>query len=56
MGTMVYSLKTLNYGNYGILLIMGNAGLLPSTVVPLTAGSMPVTVIMVLAGSDASDQ
>ena len=26
------TLKTLNYGNYGIFLIMGNAGFCPSTV------------------------
>ena len=26
------TLRTLNYGNYGILLIMGNAGFCPSTV------------------------
>ena len=26
------TLRTLNYGNYGIFLIMGNAGLCPSTV------------------------
>ena len=25
--------RTLHYGNYGIFLIMGNAGFLPSTVV-----------------------
>ena len=27
------TLRTLNYGNYGIFLIMGNAGFCPSTVV-----------------------
>ena len=26
------TLRTLNYGNYGISLIMGNAGFCPSTV------------------------
>ena len=26
------TLRTLNYGNYGIFLTMGNAGLCPSTV------------------------
>ena len=26
------TLRTLNYGNYGIFLIMGNAGFSPSTV------------------------
>ena len=25
------ALRTLNYGNYGIFLIMGNAGFIPST-------------------------
>ena len=29
------TLRTLNYGNYGIFLIMGNAGFCPSAVVPL---------------------
>ena len=28
------TLRTLNYGNYGIFLIMGNAGFCPSTVEP----------------------
>ena len=28
------TLRTLNYGNYGIFLIMGNAGFCPSTVIP----------------------
>ena len=27
------TLRTLNYGNYGIFLIMGNAGFCPSAVV-----------------------
>ena len=31
------TLRTLNYGNYGIFLIMGNAGFCPSTVVSLVA-------------------
>ena len=38
------TLRTLNYGNYGIVLIMGNAGFCPSTVkfkVPHTAGLDP---------------
>ena len=30
------TLRTLNYGNYGIFLIMGNAGFCPSTVQPFT--------------------
>ena len=33
------TLRTLNYGNYGIFLIMGNAGLCPSTV----CARMPAT-------------
>ena len=28
------TLRTLNYGNYGIFLIVGNAGFCPSTVSP----------------------
>ena len=30
------TLRTLNYGNYGIFLLMGHAGFISSTVVPLT--------------------
>ena len=30
------TLRTLNYGNYGIFLIMGNAGFCPSTVIWLS--------------------
>ena len=33
------TLRTLNYGNYGIFLIMGNAGFCPSTV-GLHAGAL----------------
>ena len=33
------TLRTLNYGNYGIFLIMGNAGFCPSTVVVPCWGS-----------------
>ena len=29
------TLRTLNYGNYGIFLIMGNAGFCPSAVLKL---------------------
>ena len=36
------TLRTLNYGNYGIFLIMGNAGFCPSTV------SILITPIQVL--------
>ena len=31
MGIMVYSLGSLNYGNYGIFLLKGNAGFVSST-------------------------
>ena len=31
------TLRTLNYGNYGIFLIMGHAGFCPSTVGPILA-------------------
>ena len=31
------TLRTLNYGNYGIFLIMGNAGFCPSAVAPIRA-------------------
>ena len=34
------TLRTLNYGNYGIFLIMGNAGFCPSAVVLLVACSV----------------
>ena len=34
------TLRTLNYGNYGIFLIMGNAGFCPSTVVDV--GAVPL--------------
>ena len=33
------TLRTLNYGNYGIFLIMGNAGFCPSTV-----STLPTTI------------
>ena len=33
------TLRTLNYGNYGIFLIMGNAGFCPSAVVPTHPGA-----------------
>ena len=33
------TLRTLNYGNYGIFLIMGNAGFCPSAVVRLACGN-----------------
>ena len=35
------TLRTLNYGNYGIFLIMGNAGFCPSTVVSENQGPQP---------------
>ena len=33
------TLRTLNYGNYGIFLIMGNAGFCPSTVFRVLDGN-----------------
>ena len=35
------TLRTLNYGNYGIFLIMGNAGFCPSTVVKESGEGTP---------------
>ena len=35
------TLRTLNYGNYGIFLIMGNAGFCPSTVCNQRSSSGP---------------
>ena len=35
------TLRTLNYGNYGIFLVMGNAGFCPSTVCLLRSGPIP---------------
>ena len=32
MDKILHDLRTLNYGKYGIFLIMGNAGFCPSTV------------------------
>ena len=41
------TLRTLNYGNYGIFLIMGNAGFCPSTVVhPKPYTLIPEVVIL----------
>ena len=37
------TLRTLNYGNYGIFLIMGNAGFCPSAVTPFTLAKPPGT-------------
>ena len=35
------TLRTLNYGNYGIFLMMGNAGFCPSTVGPRRSLGIP---------------
>ena len=48
------TLRTLNYGNYGIFLIMGNAGFCPSTVV-YPDGSSPCPRRRVGFGGEASD-
>ena len=39
------TLRTLNYGNYGIFLIMGNAGFCPSTVAQGLALSFWLTAL-----------
>ena len=35
------TLRTLNYGNYGIFLITGNAGFCPSAVLPIVSIVVP---------------
>ena len=49
------TLRTLNYGNYGIFLTMGNAGFCPSTVV-LVITEAPVLLVSSpsFAASDGS--
>ena len=55
------TLRTLNYGNYGLFLIMGNAGFCPSTVVtPPKKGKNspppdPVVVINLMKGQASRD-
>ena len=47
------TLRTLNYGNYGIFLIMGNAGFCPSTVmeeVETVVGLLGSTVLIRVYG------
>ena len=46
------TLRTLNYGNYGIFLIMGNAGFCPSTVVVVVV-VVAVAVVVVVAAAAA---
>ena len=43
------TLRTLNYGNYGIFLIMGNAGFCPSTVVVVEVEVVVVVAVAVAA-------
>ena len=43
------TLRTLNYGNYGIFLIMGNAGFIPSTVVLSLDGETRAPSLIALA-------
>ena len=43
------TLRTLNYGNYGILLIMGNAGFCPSAVLQSEFGNPSEYTVVVLA-------
>ena len=40
--------RTLNYGNYGIFLIMGNAGFCPSTVPPQLLLTLPPPLLLPL--------
>ena len=39
------TLRTLNYGNYGIFLIMGNAGFCPSTVTTVDGQNPALPII-----------
>ena len=41
------TLRTLNYGNYGIFLIMGNAGFCPSTV-RITIMTIVITIAIMI--------
>ena len=45
------TLRTLNYGNYGIFLIMGHAGFCPSTVVEGSWGNFASSLGMVFLAS-----
>ena len=40
------TLRTLNYGNYGIFLIMGNAGFCPSTVWVISIVTLLITPLI----------
>ena len=40
------TLRTLNYGNYGIFLIMGNAGCCPSTVGVPYFGDLIIRILL----------
>ena len=40
------TLRTLNYGNYGIFLIVGNAGFCPSTVPSLAICQQPASILV----------
>ena len=42
------TLRTLNYGNYGIFLIMGNAGFCPSAVVQVLVQVLVLLLLLVL--------
>ena len=46
------TLRTLNYGNYGIFLIMGNAGFCPSAV----SSSVGLEVVRVFGAVGSSSQ
>ena len=45
------TLRTLNYGNYGIFLIMGNAGFCPSAVRILTRLPKIIIVVTITANT-----
>ena len=45
------TLRTLNYGNFGIFLIMGNAGFCPSTVCSVIRGLRLRIVVSIVIGS-----
>ena len=48
------TLRTLNYGNYGIFLIMGNTGFIPSTVRCPLICCLPMCLVGVSSGLRAS--
>ena len=45
--TSCITLRTLNYGNYGIFLMMGNAGFTPSTVITRRRSKIVIIIMTV---------